>query len=198
MLVHALETILTLIHPIAPFVSEAIWSELPWQSEQLITRAWPVVDTTRTKIELSVKTISEFDNAKSIIQATRTITAEEQLSKPTILIADESLLSQFDLIKRLARATEVKLVEQGSGLYLGTASPAWIKADDFVIAGRRHRLEAQLKEKQTYVRNLQAKLSNDKYVQSAPAQVVKETRARLAETETFISKLTEQLAALKN
>jgi valyl-tRNA synthetase len=53
LLVYGLETILKLLHPIAPFVSEAIWSHLPGRTGQLITTPWPVVDTTRTKADLS-------------------------------------------------------------------------------------------------------------------------------------------------
>ncbi len=193
LLVHALETILPLIHPVAPFVSEAIWSELPWQQEQLITRSWPVVDTTRTNTELSEK----FESLKFVVSAARTVSAEEQLSKPTILVAGNNLNSQIDLIKRLARAGEVKTVEQGSGLYLGTTVPAWIEADAELIAARASRLTKQRDEKQTYQKSLTAKLSNEKYVASAPTKVVDETRTRLAETESLLAKLEEQLAALK-
>jgi valyl-tRNA synthetase len=193
LLVHALETILTLIHPIAPFVSEAIWSELPWQQNQLISRLWPVVDITRTNTELS----DNFDTLKTIVSATRTISAEEQLSKPIILIADDTLKDQTDLIKRLARASEVKIVGQGSGLYLGTASPAWIEADAELIAARQHRLQAQRAEKQTYLKSLESKLANTKYTESAPTKVVEETRARHMETQALLTKLDEQLAALQ-
>ncbi len=196
LLVHALETILTLLHPIAPFVSEAIWSELPWQHSQLITTAWPAVDTTRTKHDLSDGQIGEFETAKAVVQATRTLTAEEQLSKPVILTTDKNLVASADLVKRLARASELKLVKEGSGLYLGTATPAWIEATDDVVQGRLHRLTKLRDEKANYLKGLDARLANDRYVQAAPAKVVGETRQLREDTAALVAKLTEQIGQL--
>ena len=194
LLVRALETIVTLIHPIAPFVSEAIWSELPWHVDQLISSDWPVVDTTRTKTELV--SVNLFESIKSLVQAIRAISAEEQLSKPVILITHKELMSHGDLIKRLGRAGEIKLVPAGSGLYLGTTIPAWIEAGPGRIAARQHRLASHRDEKAAYAHNLTAKLANTKYTESAPAHVVGETRVRLAEAQALVVKLEDQLANL--
>ena len=194
LLVYGLDTILTLIHPIAPFVSEAIWHELPWQTRQLISSSWPVVNTTRTKVELTQ--VNLFGTIKSLVQAVRTISAEEQLSKPVILVTQQELMDSENLLKRLARASEVKLVEKGTGLYLGTASSSWIEADADRIASRQHRLASQLDEKATYAKSLTTKLANPKYTASAPAHVVGETRARLAEAQSLVAKLEAQLANL--
>jgi valyl-tRNA synthetase len=92
----------------------------------------------------------------------------------------------------------LKLVEQGSGLYLGTPVPTWIEADDKLIAARRHRLEQQSADKQNYLKGLEARLANPGYVASAPAQVVADTRARHAETQQLLERLQEQLAALSH
>jgi valyl-tRNA synthetase len=194
LLVHALRTILTLLHPIAPFVTEAIWSHLPGHTTQLITEQWPAVDITRTKTKLSEA--RQFESVKAVVQAARTIATEEQLSKPTILTTDETLAKSADLIKRLSRAAEIKLVEEGSGLYLGTATPAWIEATPEQVAARRHRLEAQKIEKTAYLKSLEAKLANDNYVKNAPEAVVADTRTRHAGTQALLAKLNEQLAAL--
>ncbi|MDB5179181.1 MAG: Valyl-tRNA synthetase, partial [Patescibacteria group bacterium] len=195
LLVHTLETILKLAHPIAPFVSEAIWSELPWQDGQLIITTWPAVDTTRTKPELSRANL--FGTMKSLVQATRAIAAEEQLTKPVILTTDGLLIESAELIKRLARASEIKLVEQGSGLYLGTSIPAWIEADAALVKARHDRLKQQQTEKQIYLKSLEAKLANTRYVESAPEAIVQDTKRRHAETLMLLSKLDEQLSALK-
>jgi len=87
-------------------------------------------------------------------------------------------------------------VKQGSGLYLGTATPAWIQATQEQIEARKHRLESQRAEKQTYLKSLDARLANANYVKSAPAAVVQESRNRHAETTQLVAKLDEQLAAL--
>jgi len=194
LLLHTLSTILMLIHPIAPFVSEAIWTELPGARGQLITTPWPVVDTTRTKTELSSANL--FETVRSVVGAARTVAAEEQLTKPVILTTDPELAEVVDLVKRLARASDVKLVKEGSGLYLGTPSPSWIQADHAQIEARKHRLEASRAEKVTHLKSLDAKLANTRYVESAPAMIVDETRKLQTETAETINKLTDQLSKL--
>jgi valyl-tRNA synthetase len=198
LLVETLETILKLVHPMAPFVSEAIWSELPWRKDQLITTAWPVADITRTENEHSHAQMLQFDSAMDVVQKARTIAAEEQLGKPVILTTDPTLADSAGIIKRLARASELKLVKEGSGLYLGTAAPAWIEADANLIATRKHRLEGQKTEKQAYLKSLSARLANDNYVKNAPEAVVQDTHARHAETTALLAKLDEQLDALNS
>jgi valyl-tRNA synthetase len=194
LLLHGLQIILKLLHPIAPFVTEAVWSHYPWPTHQLITEAWPVADTTRTKSELAE--VAQFEALKAVIQATRTIAAEEQLGKPTILTTDTKLAESANLIKRLARTADVKLVKEGSGLYLGTTTPAWIQADAGLIQARRHRLEQQKTEKLAYLKNLENRLANRKYIESAPESIVQDTRDRHDETKRLLAKLDEQLRAL--
>jgi valyl-tRNA synthetase len=194
LLVHTLETILTLVHPIAPFVSEAIWSHLPDRDTALITTDWPVVDKTRTPDKAAAR---HFEELKSVVQAARTVAAEEQLSKPVVLTTNSNLAESADLVKRLARAGDLKLVKEGSGLYLGTTAPAWIEADAALIKARKDRLHRYQAEKQSYAQNLEAKLANAGYVKSAPAAVVQDTRDRLAETQRLLERLGEQLAALE-
>jgi valyl-tRNA synthetase len=194
-LVYGLETILKLLHPIAPFVTEAIWAQMPGANkQQLIITSWPVASVTRTKTRLSE--VKLFNLVQSVVQAVRTVSAEEHLSKPQILTTDKQVLASAHLVTRLARASEVKLVEQGSGLYLGTQAPAWIAASTDQINARKYRLEKQLAEQQTYLSNLDSKLNNENYIKAAPESIVQESRNRRADTITVIDQLAEQLSNL--
>ncbi|MBW4061197.1 valine--tRNA ligase [Candidatus Saccharibacteria bacterium] len=194
-LYHSLMTILKLLHPIAPYVTEAIWDASPATDSQLITSAWP--QSVTITAALSAKA-AEFEAIQAVVSAARTLTAEEQLSKPTILTTDKTIASSAELVTRLARAGKIELVEQGRGLYLGTATPAWIDADDSLIEARKHRLQSTQIEKEGYLKSLEAKLANERYTSSAPASVVEETRTRRDETAAMIAKLNEQLQTLVN
>jgi valyl-tRNA synthetase len=111
LLIHGLQTILKLLHPIAPFVTEAIWSHYPAHDGQLITDAWPVVDITRTKPNYRQATNLNPSKPSSKPPAPsppRSNSASPPSSPPTPTLAESA-----DLIKRLARAAEVKLVERG-------------------------------------------------------------------------------------
>jgi len=193
-LYHTLTTILALLHPIAPFVTEAIWKALPATDGQLITAPWP--QSVKAPASL-LHQAEEFEAVKAVVQATRTIAAEESLVKPHLITTDRSLYQHKDLITRLARATNIQLLEKGRGLHLGTAAAVWIDMSDSGLKARRSRLEQQRDEKTTYLKSLEAKLANTKFVDSAPAAVVQDTRDRQADTQALIAKLAEQLSALE-
>jgi valyl-tRNA synthetase len=119
------------------------------------------------------------------------------LSKPILLTTDSELADAGPLVTRLSRAGELRLVKQGSGLYLGTTTPAWIEATTEQVAARRHHLQQQQTEKRSYLKGLEARLANSNYVKSAPSHIVQDTRDRQSETKQLLGKLDEQLAALE-
>jgi valyl-tRNA synthetase len=107
------------------------------------------------------------------------------------------LIAVAPYLQSLGRLGAVRLVEQGSGLYLGAAANAWLEAAPEQIAARKLRLEAQLTEKQIYLKSLSAKLAKAAFVQHAPEPVVADVRAKRDEAGEYIAKLTEQLDSLE-
>ncbi len=210
LLMHALETILTLIHPIAPFVSEAIWSELPDHPNQLITTAWPVVDITRTKTVLSETNL--FEQIIEIVTNTRSKIAAIQPKYPELHLANANpYQGQLELISKLARIpidrikTHSGLVQIQVGESIGAGETThfislglngYLAVYEEEILAYKHRLTAELHEKQAYVRSLETKLANKKYTESAPPKIVEETRQRQTDTQILLAKLEEQLANL--
>jgi valyl-tRNA synthetase len=189
-LLYGLETILKLAHPVAPFVTEAIWGHLPGERGQLIVADWPEANKKRTVPK-------SFRHLREVILAVRSLSAEEQLVKPTLLTTDKHLIAVAPYLQSLGRLGAVRLVEQGSGLYLGAAANAWLEAAPEQIAARKLRLEAQLTEKQIYLKSLSAKLAKAAFVQHAPEPVVADVRAKRDEAGEYIAKLTEQLDSLE-
>ena len=194
MLIYGLGTILKLAHPIAPFVTEAIWSHLGWQPQQLIVTEWPDAAKIKTMIKLDANKAAEFEAARTVIAAVRSLSTEERFVKPTILTTDSKLADNAELVKRLGRIGELKLVERGTGLFLG--HEAWIEASREQIEARKHRLVAQKTDKQAYLASLDQRLGNERYVTSAPAAQVQRTRDDREATLMLLSKLDEQLATL--
>lgn len=75
-LAYSLDTILRLLHPFAPFVTEAIWQELPWRDTILITEQWP---------NLNIE--SDKDQAKKFDKEIISILAEKQADTDTVKVA---------------------------------------------------------------------------------------------------------------
>lgn len=193
-LYHGLTTILKLAHPFAPFVTEAIWDALPGTDGQLISAEWPQAVKAPSGL---LKTAGEFEQVKEVIAAARAVAAEEQINRPVVLTTSRAVADASELVTRLARADRVELVEQGSGLYLGSSEPAWIEAAPEAVAKRRHHLQADRDARQKYAAGLEKQLANRRFVESAPEAVVADTKRRRDEALMLVSKLDEQLKALE-
>lgn len=101
-----------------------------------------------------------------------------------------------EVIAGLVRQAELKLDTASQGLLIKSSeSKAWIEVDPKTQAAIVERLSKQKAEQGSYLVSLDAKLTNARYLQSAPPAVVQETKDRREETVMLLSKLDEQLAA---
>jgi valyl-tRNA synthetase len=197
MLVFCLGTILKLAHPIAPFVTEAIWEHLPWQTAQLIVAEWPDANKMRTSITSNNHSPHEFESVIAIVNEVRATRANLGLDKIILAHAGGSMwYTNGEVIAGLVRQAELKLDPVSQGLLIkNSESKAWIEVDPKTQAAIIERLGKQKVEQGSYLTSLDAKLANERYIQSAPAAIVQETKDRREETLMLISKLDEQLAA---
>jgi valyl-tRNA synthetase len=189
-LIYVLETILKLVHPFAPFVTEAIWQKMAWHKQNLIVSAWPDAG------ERYTASVKDFERLRLLINEIRSTIHDRGLSKPTLEYqADQTIVKNAALVKRLGLLGEIR-EGTGPGLALTTAQ-AWLVADKEQIAASLKRLEAERVEKFAYVERLERQLANKTYIDAAPAQVVEDTRNRLTEAKVLLSKLDEELKVHK-
>jgi valyl-tRNA synthetase len=189
-LVFCLETVLKLAHPFAPFVTEAIWQEMPWQKDNLITNPWPPAAKKYPEA-------AEFEQLIALISQIRGLASDLKLSQPALLHQKSPLLEDnAELVKRLARVGDLKRGSGGLGLQF--ADDAWLNLDKKTIATYRTTLEKRKREAGEYLKRLQSQLANQKYLESAPAHLVQQTRDRQRETELLVSKLDEQIQAIRD
>jgi valyl-tRNA synthetase len=186
LLAYALETLLKLAHPFAPFVSETIWQTLKWEKDTLlITAEWP-------KITLTADTalVGDFETAQTIVEECRTIMANVGLSKPVLGFISSAYLEEHGgLITRLARLTGVERGDKPEGLRL-TSAPfeAWIAVDQATAQKYLTKLEEKQTAEALSVERLKGRLGNKSYVESAPEKLVAETRTQL---EASLAKLVQ-------
>ncbi|MEX0749033.1 MAG: valine--tRNA ligase [Candidatus Saccharimonadales bacterium] len=192
MLSYGLETILKLAHPIVPFITEAIWGELPGSRDPLITTSWPHPE------RIDQKSISEFNQLQSLISQIRTVIAETGETAPNLYYREADLLDDnAALVSKLAGLESCTRVTDGRGLPIpGTPIACWLDVDEHTIARYRQKLEASLKETQAQVAGFESKLDNKAYRRNAPKEIVKETRVRLKAAQMRLQTLSEQLKDL--
>ncbi|MEX0919727.1 MAG: valine--tRNA ligase, partial [Candidatus Saccharimonadales bacterium] len=196
LLIHGLETILKLLHPFAPFISEAIWQQLKWQDNNLIISTWPVAEELGKKEQVA---INEFEKLQNIITEIRAIGTDIDLSDASLYHRQSQLLEDSsELVVKLAGVDSCQSVSDGRGLPIpGTTIDSWLDVDERTINKYQQTLENRLEEVNSRVNTLKAKLDNKAYTHNAPKAVVDETKNMHKEALEASETLSEALKRLE-
>jgi valyl-tRNA synthetase len=198
---HVLETAMKLLHPFMPFLTEEIWQQLPKQSGatgSIMITYYPKTD----ERFVDEKAESEMALLQEIAVALRNIRAEYDV-KPALQI--EAFLTIGDAGRKAIVAEHAGIVERSAKatLKLDGAPPA--RAAKAVVAGdveiavalaglidegaEKARLDREVAKTDKDIDVIRKKLGNPSFAERAPAEVVAETRAKLAELESRREKL---------
>jgi len=192
-----LESILTMLHPFAPFVTEAIWQNLSWTEGMIIDAKWPSL------LEYDEISAENFERIRMIVSEIRaTNVALAKVSKnqkfgllygDDILVDDNSLLVKF-----LSRVPSINPTDGSPrGLRLAVANhEIYLDVPEKVVSDYRQDLENRILSVGRELDSLNARLMNPNYVAKAPAGLVKETRDSIAEKEELIARLKQQVAVI--
>jgi valyl-tRNA synthetase len=194
LLAWVLDTSLKLAHPFAPFVTETIWQTLPWHNTLLISESWPEI------ISFNDIAAAEFSQVQQVITEARFVaTSLPGNERYTLLYQNDSLISDNkDLIKRLAKLTDVITVDQPRGLRLAlTNHDAWLDVSEKTLEEHKENLEARLATTHQEIATLEGRLSNENYVTKAPAALVEESKKQLQEKQALVERLLHELEILK-
>lgn len=192
-----LEMILKMLHPFAPFVTEAIWQSLSWTEGLLMTQEWP------SRLRSDPISAENFERLMVVVSEVRRVSNE--LSEATkgkkyaLLYGDEALVDDNSLlVAALAPVTEVISCEgQPRGLRLALANhELYLDVPAEVVAKYREQLEARILAVGKELDALNARMMNPNYVDKAPAHLVKETRDGIAEKTALIERLKGELVAI--
>lgn len=207
-LVYVLDQSLRLLHPIMPFVTEEIWSKLPYEGTSLVVASYPVVEASFE----DEKAIVGMGVLKELIRSVRNIRAEVNtpLSKPiTLLIqtndsAIEAFLQQntnyierFCNPEELVIAPDLQAPELAMSAVLTGATIYLPLAGLINIEEEISRLEKELAKWQQEVKRVQGKLANERFVANAPADVVEQERAKEADYLAKETAVKERITQLK-
>lgn len=184
-LTYGLETILKVVHPFAPFVSETIYQEVFADGDLLMLATWPQPPAAN-KSE-----VKDFEEIKNIVSEVRNLSTELKLTKPRLDFGDSKLVeTNAALIERLSRAGEVRPSDEGKGYRLTeTKQPVWLDIDENKLKAYAEELKSRGVEQAGRVKQLEARLKNKSYVKNAPKHVVEETRKQLEEAQSQMEKL---------
>ena len=197
MLAWTLDTALRIAHPFAPFVTETIWQTLPWyeKGSLLISADWP------DGHEFDDISAAEFERVQQLVEEIRFVTAELPGNKKYDLAyhSDSLVADNAELIAKLSRLNSVEQTDQPRGLRLANSGrEAWLVIDEETLYEHQSNLEVRLAEAMARLKNLAARLANDRYVTAAPAELVEASRKEAAETKALIERLQNELTVIKD
>jgi valyl-tRNA synthetase len=214
-----LEQALRLLHPFMPYLTEELWQKLPGTSSDLHNPAYASAEQTIMLTDfpsgdaalIDERAEAEMQAVIDVISKVRNIRAEMQIKpsdKPTIHVAanDDSqriFAANEAQILKLARAEKLVLgtrldVPRASAKAVTAAAEIAVPLEGLIDFEKEiARLENHLNKLETEQRRLQGQLSNANFVDRAPAEKVQEIRDRVAEIETQVTTLRQNLDALR-
>ena len=192
-----LEMILKMLHPFAPFVTEAIWQSLSWTEGLLVVQKWP------TRLKFDAVSAQNFESLMVVVSETRRVLTElsgaSKGKKWTLLYGDDSLVDDNQLlVAKLAGVASVISCEgQPRGLRLALANhEVYLDVLSEVVAEYRENLEQRILSVGRELDALNMRMMNPNYVQKAPAALVKQTRDGIAEKTALIERLKGELQVI--
>jgi len=203
-LIRVLETILRLVHPIMPFITEEIWATIGPISGRtgpsIMLEAYPISQPNK------LDTVSEawVAQLKQAVDACRSLRGEMGISPaarvPLIASGNAEQLATFaPYLKALAKLEEVSIVaelpEADAPVMLVNDFKLMLKVEIDVVA-EKERLGKEIARLQAEIGKANGKLNNESFVARAPAEVVAQEKARVAEFSANLDKLQTQLAKL--
>ncbi|MBQ6355249.1 valine--tRNA ligase [Candidatus Saccharibacteria bacterium] len=194
LLKRTLTDILVMLHPFAPFVTEAIWQNLSFTDGMIIEAHWP------ERLKYDPISAAEFDNVAVVVSEIRkTYVAIPGGKRWPVLFGDDSLADDNQLlIQSLTKAPSVVSCEgQPRGIRLALSGrEVYLDVPSEVVAEYASSLEERILAVGRELDGLNARMMNPRYVDKAPAELVEETRRAIAEKESLIVRLKQEREAI--
>ncbi len=211
-LIRVLETVLRLLHPITPFITEELWQVVaPVAGRKAADSDDTIVVAPYPQAELS-KICGESDawmaKLKAIVGTTRNLRSEMNLSPaermPLLVTGDAEFIAQAaPVLKALGKLSEVKLLDDVAFAEATALAPVAVQGDarlalhvEIDVAAEKERLTKEIKRLEGEIAKAQAKLGNESFVARAPAAVVEQEKQRLADFGATLERVQQQFNRL--
>ena len=199
---HYFDMLMRLIHPFMPFVTEEIWQDLAPRAkgESIMYAPAPAVEqwdeALLTRFELVKEAITDIRN----VRKQKNIAQKQPLTLK--VIADENYPAAYaPVIVKMGNISAIETVAEkdpAAAAFIVKTTQYFVPLGDNIDReAETKRLTADLEYLEGFLASVMKKLSNERFVNSAPEKVVANERAKKADAEAKIAAIREQLAALK-
>ena len=197
------ETLLKMLHPFMPFITEELWQALydrqPGESimrDQLVLNAPTAEDTALT---------ADFEQVKLLVSGVRTVRSQKNIAPKEQLelqaVGSNPYEAYSDIVMKMANLKTISVVEskdsKSSAFMVGTDEFSVPLGSLIDVEAEVKKLESQLQHLQGFLAGVQKKLQNERFVQNAPEAVVAMERKKQSDAEEKIAALKESIDTLK-
>ena len=193
------DSLLRLLHPFMPFITEELWQHLEERKDG---------DSIMTSVISSPKSINyaildSMEKAKEIIIGVRSVRASKNIANKEVLtlnVLGDYVECEQTIITKLANLDSINIVTDkdasAASFMVGTTEFNVPLANNIDIEAELEKLNKDLEYQLGFLASVQKKLSNERFVNNAPAAVVEGERKKLADAESKIATIKESIAAL--
>ena len=211
-LIRVLETVLRLLHPITPFVTEELWqvvAPVAGRKEAnsdatIVMAAYPTPDLGRVCADSD----AWIAKLKAMVGTCRNLRGEMNLSPaervPLLTVGDAEFIGQAaPIIKALAKLSDVQVLDEAAFAAATSTAPVAVHGDarlalhvEVDVEAEKERLGKEIKRLEGEITKAQAKLGNESFVARAPAAVVDQEKQRLADFTAALARVRDQFQRL--
>lgn len=199
----AFNHLLHLLHPFMPFITEELWQHLAERKEGESIMVSP--QTIALPAEGDDAILAQIEMMKNVVAGVRAIRNTKNISPREVLdlqvIAANPIAALDSLVVKMANVNGVVVVEaKGEGVssfMVGTTEYAVPLGGLIDVEAEMAKAEAELKHLEGFLNGVKKKLSNERFVNNAPAAVVELERKKQSDAESKIATLKETIASLQ-
>ena len=203
---HFFDVLLRQLHPFMPFITEELWQHIYDRKpgESIMTAQLETFEG--RDLQAANKLCNTFDQLKEIISGVRNIRLQKNIAQKEalemlVLGENTQLMAYAEVVKKMANLSAVTVVDskpEGAASFMVGTTEYFIPLGNLIdVEEELKKLEADLKYQEGFLQSVLKKLSNEKFVSKAPANVIEMERKKQSDAETKIAALKESIAALK-
>jgi valyl-tRNA synthetase len=198
--IEQLERILKLLHPFMPFLSEEIWHLIKEREDDIIVSNWPKIETVNESL------LADFENLTEVVAGIRTIRKEKNIANKEqlelLVIENQKANNNLDaIIVKLGNLSAIDTTAEkpnGAFSFMVKANEYFIPLGDNIdVAAEIEKLQKELDYTHGFLKSVAGKLSNERFVNNAPEQVVVNEKNKMADAKVKIEILEKKIIFLQ-
>ena len=203
------ETLLKMLHPFMPFITEELWQHLydrkDGESIMNDSLSLPAPTEADNFVAAQVESVKQIVSGVRMVRSSKNIAPKEQVELQVVgkaSINDQFIMTYASSIQKMANLSAINIVVEkdptAAAFMVGTDEYAVPLGNMIDVEAEIQKMEAQLQHLEGFLAGVKKKLSNERFVANAPEQVVALERKKQSDSEEKIAALKESIAALKN